>query len=226
MTGEIICGDCLDVMGEIPSDSVDLIVTDPPYKLSQTYSNIIDADNLSSVASILKSFPEMHRVLKPGRYLVCYYDNRLLPFLFEAVRNMPLIYTRSIYLYRKWGQAHRVSGWMRTTDPVAFFIKPGTQFTPNDTSHATHHDCYVKTRAEQINTHHPAQKPLGMVQDIIKWCSNPNELVLDPYSGSGTTCLAAKLLQRNYMGIDTSQEYCEMARCRLDGMQQTLEDLA
>ena len=125
----------MNIIQGMDNNSVDLILTDPPYKLTQTYGSGIDGDNLIAVASILRTIPEMYRILKPGRLLVCCYDNRILPFLFEATRHTPFVYKRSIYLYRKWGQAHRVGGWMQTTDPIAFFNKQGQPFVPINNSH-------------------------------------------------------------------------------------------
>ena len=212
---EIIHGDCIDIMKDMPDESVDFIITDPPYKLTQTYGTSVDSDNLIAVANILKSFPEMYRILKPGRYLVCCYDNRILPFLFEASRHTQFTYTRSIYLYRRWGAAHRVHGWMQTTDPIAFFVTEGKRFNPPSNTHKVKHDCYVKDTKENDFTGHPAQKPLELFKDIVAWCSKPGEVVLDPYVGSGTSCLATKLLGRNYIGIDNSLKYCNMARNRI-----------
>ena len=72
----------------------------------------------------------------------------------------------------------------------------------------------MKSSAEKESFGHPAQKPLELMSDIVKHCSNEGDVVLDPYAGSGTTCLAAKTLLRNYIGIDTSEEYCKTARNR------------
>ncbi len=118
---KIICGDCLEVMKGIPGGSVDLVLTDPPYKISQKYSGGVDADNLIAITSIIKMMPQISRVLKPNRFVAIFYDNRILPFLFEAVKNTNLIYRKQIFLYRRWGNAHRWVGWMQCTDPICFF---------------------------------------------------------------------------------------------------------
>jgi DNA modification methylase len=64
--------------------------------------------------------------------------------------------------------------------------------------------------------YHPTQKPLGVMMWILERYSNPNDLIFDPFCGSGTTCVAAKRLGRRYIGIDISEEYCEIARKRLE----------
>jgi len=84
-----------DLLSKLSADSIDLVVTDPPYKVSQNYGAGVDADNLMGVASILRTFPEISRVLKDGRFFVCFYDNRILPFLFEAIRGTDLVYRKT-----------------------------------------------------------------------------------------------------------------------------------
>jgi DNA modification methylase len=63
---------------------------------------------------------------------------------------------------------------------------------------------------------HPTQKPEGLMEWCIEKASNPNDLIFDPFCGSGTTCVAAKRLGRRYIGIDISPEYCDIARKRLE----------
>jgi hypothetical protein len=67
----------------------------------------------------------------------------------------------------------------------------------------------------EIRYEHPTQKPLSLFLTLVKENSNPNDLILDPFCGSGTTCVAAKMLGRRYIGIDISEEYCEISRKRL-----------
>ena len=211
----IICGNCLDVMKDWPDNSVDLVVTDPPYKVSQKYGGGVDADNLMGVASILRTIPEMSRVLKPHRFAVICYDNRILPFLFEATKGTDLIYRKQLYLYRRWGNAHRWVGWMQTTDPICIFVNGHSKPFAPEIKGQVKHDCYVKDKPEAESYGHPAQKPLGLMEDIITWLSNPDEIVLDCYSGCGTTLKAADNLGRRYIGIDISPEYCKIAEERL-----------
>ena len=210
---QIVQGDCLEVLKGFPDNSIDLVLTDPPFKVSQMYGGGVDADNLINVSSILQVFPQISRILKPSRFFVSFYDNRILPFLFHTVRGTDLVYRKSIYLYRRWGNANRWLGWMQCTDPICFFVKGHSEsFTPNKMKGKVHHDTYVKSRPESINTGHPAQKPLDILRDIITWCSEKGEIVLDPYAGSGVTCIASKQLDRHFIGIDISLEFCEMSR--------------
>jgi DNA modification methylase len=74
---------------------------------------------------------------------------------------------------------------------------------------------YMRSTKDKIAYQHPAMFPEILVErHIISW-SNENDIILDPFVGSGTTCKMAKLLNRNYIGIDISDEYCEIARQRI-----------
>jgi len=206
----LLQGDCMDVLPDMQDESIDLVLTDPPYKVSQTYGGGTDADNLINVASIIKTVPHISRVLKTGKFAVFFYDNRILPFLFEASRDTDLVYRRSIYLYRRWGNANRWMGWMQCTDPICFFVKGHSKpFSPK-VKGRVHHDCYVKKGPEKEGTGHPAQKPLNIIKDIVLWCSNQYDTVLDPYLGCGVVMKACQILNRNCIGIEIRQEYCRM----------------
>jgi len=217
-------GDCLEVMKDIDSESIDLVITDPPYKLTQKYGNSIDSDNLMAVASIINSLKQIDRVLKQGRYAVIFYDNRILPFLFEAIKGTNLRYKRQIFLYRRWGTAHKTFKWMGCTDPVIIFQKGDEKpFNPKEMGQIKH-DCYIKASPEKETFGHPAQKPLEICEDIITAFSDKGEIVLDPYVGSGSIIEGCKNLNRNFIGIELSPEYCEIANKRIDKLSSKQED--
>lgn len=207
--------DCLEGLKQIPDNSVDLIVTDPPYKLSQKYGTSVDPDNIMGVSSIMVSMIEFGRILKEGRFAVIFYDKRILPLLFQAVKNTKLRYDDQIFLYRRWGTAHKRNGWMSCTDPVIIFKKGESKPFRPDHKVKTKHDTYIKSSPEKINYNHPAQKPMEIVRDIINQFSNEKELVCDPYVGSGTTTAVCNQLGRNFIGFEMSEEYCKIANKRL-----------
>jgi site-specific DNA-methyltransferase (adenine-specific) len=72
------------------------------------------------------------------------------------------------------------------------------------------------TEGNKLKLQHPATFPDKLAADLILCFSEPNDIVLDPMCGSGTTCVMSKRHQRRYIGIDIGQEYCEIARKRLD----------
>jgi site-specific DNA-methyltransferase (adenine-specific) len=207
--------DCLDFMRTMPDKSVDAVITDPPYKISQMYGGGVDADNLMAVSSIFRTLPEIDRILKPSGFAVICYDNRILPFLFEAVKGTELIYRKQVFLYRRWGIANRWVGWMQTTDPICIFVKGHNKpFSPKIKGKVKH-DCYIKAKPESETTGHPAQKPLEMFEDFVIWCSNEGDTIFDPYMGSCTTGIACLKHDRNFIGIDNNESYFNIAERRI-----------
>lgn len=80
-----------------------------------------------------------------------------------------------------------------------------------------------KNKEDQESKDHPAPFPMALARDHIKSWTNEGDIVLDPLNGSGTTCLAALQLNRDYIGIDISKEYCELAQKRIDNFKNQLK---
>lgn len=210
---EIVHGDAFDVLSELESDSIDMIFSDPPYKIAQDYGTTIDADRLCSVASIMKTVPQMARVLKPGRFAALFYDNRILPLLFDAVRGTGLIYQRQLFVYRA-NSVHAFCwhGWMNCTDPICLFVKGGAKrFQPTDKPKVKH-DCYTRVTMNDVRSGHPAQKPEDVCQHIVEWCSDAGESILDPYCGGASIGRAAIAAGRRYVGIEINEQWVDMAK--------------
>ena len=81
---------------------------------------------------------------------------------------------------------------------------------------------HAPNRQNKQQNHHPTVKPIKLMSYLIMLASREGDIVLDPFVGSGTTCIAAQNLNRKYIGIDKSEEYCKIARARLKQVQQTL----
>lgn len=114
------------------------------------------------------------------------------------------------------------------TDPVCFFVKGHNKpFYQGKIKAQVKHDCYVKASPEKENTGHPAQKPLEIVEDIITWCSEEGDTVLDPYLGSGSIAIASKKLKRKFIGFEVEENYIEIVKKRLENLdkQETQETL-
>lgn len=205
-------GDALAVLRELPTASVDAVITDPPYKLSQEYGATTDPDNLLAVASLWPVAPEMFRVSKPGAVCAMFYDTRILPLALETMRDAGWKYLRALTLYRRWGQASLMAGWMSTSDFVLIFAKPGAK---HHFYGKPMHDVYVRDKAEPVSFGHPAQKPLQHTRHIVSNVCPLGGTVLDPYMGSGTTGEAALLEGRGFVGIETVAHFAEVAKRRI-----------
>jgi site-specific DNA-methyltransferase (adenine-specific) len=216
LLGKIVCGDAYSVLSGLPDNSVDMVFTDPPYKIAQDYGTNIDADRLCSVASIMKTMLEIGRVLKPGRFCAVFYDNRILPLLFDAVRGTQLIYQRQLFVYRS-NSVHAFCwhGWMNCTDPICLFVKGGEKrFRPANPPNVKH-DCYTRSKMNPDRSGHPAQKPEDVAQHIIEWCCDKDEIVLDPYCGGGSLLRAARLAGRQIAGIEANKKWRDVAQAHV-----------
>ena len=216
---KILQGDCLEIMKTMSEESIDLAFFDPPFKLSQSYSTSVDADNLLDVASIVQCSIELKRIVKKGKFACVIYDNRILPLVLKAFRDNGWKYLRFITLYRKTGSAFCMHGWMSTSDVILLFQNGEGK---EKYFGKCHHDVYTKSKMEIEGFGHPAQKPLDICMDIVQRLSQEGDIVLDPYCGSGTIPVACKILGRVGIGIDSSKEYCQIARERLSATPRTL----
>lgn len=210
---DLIQGDCLEKMKDIPDGSVDCAIFDPPYKLSQKYTTSVDSDNLLAVSSIYPSAIELSRIVKKGNFACVVYDNRILPLVLDAFKNAGWKYTRCLTFYRRAGSASNMCGWMSTSDLILLFQNGSGKLNFYG---KCSHDVYVKDKLEKEGFGHPAQKPIWLMEDLIQRLSKENDTILDPFMGSGTTGVACKNLNRNFIGIELDPTYFEIAKKRIE----------
>lgn len=207
MSIELKNGDCLELLKELPNNSVDLCLTDPPYKLSQKYTSVTDSDNVIAVASIYLCAVELKRVVKHGKFCIIFYDNRLLPMALDAFKKAGWKYVRALTYYRREGSAHMMCGWMSTSDFILIFQNgDGKMEFFGD----CHHDVYVRMGREKISFNHPAQKPEWVIEHIIQRVTQEGDTILDPYFGSGTVPSVAKSLGRNCIGYELEKQFYDI----------------
>lgn len=187
--GKLYHGDCLEIIPLL--EPVDLVLTDPPFKISQTYTANVDADNLSAISKIWPVGKELYNITKEGSYFAMFYDTRILPVALEAMRWSKWKYLRGLTFYRRWGNANKLYGWMSTSDFILIFRKPSESrylFYSND----WRHDVYIKDRPEESGAHHPAQKPISDVEHLTNHLCPQKGVVVDPFLGSGTTAVVCE----------------------------------
>jgi modification methylase len=229
---KIICGDCLDVMRQIPDETVDLVVTSPPYNLKNSTGNGMKdgrGGKWSNAALIngythhddcmphekyvawqVNCLKEMYRVLKKDGAI--FYNHKwrvqdgILQDRQDIVKSFPV---RQIIIWRRKGGINFNAGYFLPTYEVIYLIpKPDFKLAPKANAWG---DVWEFT--QEMKNGHPAPFPITLIERIIS--STTAELILDPFMGSGTTAVVAKGLKRNFIGIDISPDYCEGARNRL-----------
>jgi len=195
---QIICGDCLEIMKDWPDGCVDLVLTDPPYGIN--YEN--QKPNYTDYGKIIN-------------------DDKILNFSVLYKIGIEIVIFGANNFYSELPKLDKF-GWIvwdkRCCDKADKAL--GSPFEIAFTTKERYYKFYRVQHGGRVNSDkgkrfHPTQKPILLMQKILMDFTNPNDLILDPFCGSGTTCVAAKVLGRRYIGIDISPEYCKIAEDRL-----------
>jgi len=207
---KIINGDCVSIMKQMPDACLDLIVTSPPYNLKKSVGNNCAMPHDEYVQWQKKCLFEMFRLLKDDGAI--FYNHRwcvqagILQDRQDIVSGFPV---RQIIIWRtETGSDYDPGSFLSTYDVIYLIAKPEFKLTPEANSHG---DIWDFPR--EVNNIHPTPFPVALIERIIS--STYARLILDPFSGSGTTAVAAALLDRNYIGIELSPEYCNLSEQRL-----------
>lgn len=203
---QIIYGDCLEVMKEFPNESIDFILTDPPFGIGK--KEIVGDKSLDTYK---KSLPLMEKVLKNNSWFITFASMGLLPkVLEETTRFFEYIWLGFIYYSNMQRIMHSPVGFTKISLFLVFKKgQPKKHYFLRDVLVFT----YGSYEKEIIG--HPSPKPLKSVCELIKFGSNKNDIILDPFVGSGTTCIGAKKLRRQFIGIEIDSLYHELACQRL-----------
>ena len=229
-----ICGDVLAELKNFPDKSIDLVVTSPPYNLKNSTGNGMKngtGGKWSSAALIngystyddnmpydeyinwqRKCLAEMMRVLRNDGAIFYNHkwrvQNGLIQDRHEIVAGFPV---RQIIIWRRKGGINFNPGYFLPTYEVIYMIaKPDFRLVPRANAYGD-----VWEFPQEMKNKHPAPFPVALVERIIS--STNAKTILDPFMGSGSTAVAAKNLGRDFIGIEISEEYCEMSRQRLSG---------
>ena len=225
---KIICGDCLDIIKQLPDKSVDLILTDPPYGVNYC-SNWTDRkeklqnDKFADWKIMLpKMLTEFKRILTDtGCCCCCGGGGGKTPvtavFTIEAIKHFHLIQTLVWHKYIGLGWKYRpayenIVVLSKDKDNYSFYDK--TRKCSNVITGINQQIPRYDSSPGGIDDH-PTGKPVRLMRHLLEIHSKRGDLVLDPFLGSGTTAVAAKELGRRFIGIEISEKYCKIARQRL-----------
>ena len=205
-TNRIMCGDCRDVMREMPSASVDLVVTDPPYQVGNRSRDGRGFRNDDNALWLLPAFAQVGRVLKRDRFCVSFYGwNKADRFLaaWKAAGLYPVGHLVWVKDY------HSKERFVRYSHESAYLLAKGNPPKPRIALRDVLDWRYTG------DTLHPTQKPVMAILPLILAYSQVGDIVLDPFAGSGTTAVAAAALGRRYIGIELEPQYARIAEERL-----------
>ena len=256
---KIHCGDNCDLLGQLPRECIDLVVTSPPYDDLRTYGG--HSWDFFGVAWQLK------RVLKPGGVIVWVVADATKDGSETGTSMEQALHFKRLGLNLHDTMIYKQAGTGAKGSNLAYWqaweymlvVSKGRPKTVNrlaDRANAkagkvaasgnSRKVAEVGTRAERgrrivpefsvrqnvwefpahdgERTNHPAPFHIALARDHIATWSNPGDVVLDPFSGSGTTAKAAKELGRMFIGLEISPEYCEIAERRVAHGTLALED--
>ena len=241
---ELIQGDCLEKMKDIPDGSVDMVLADPPYGTTACkWDNVIPfdlmwerlnkliKDNGAIVLFGSEPFSSALRMSNIKNYKYDWVWEKDKGTNFAISNKQPLRKTENISVFYKKqpfydSQGDKLDKPYKHTLPI-FKSKSSNGAGEHNLNedgtrkyvHYTHskkHNLIYFSRESQINSLHPTQKPLPLIEYLIKTYTNEGETVLDFTMGSGTTGVACKNLNRNFIGIELDSEYFKIAEKRIN----------
>jgi site-specific DNA-methyltransferase (adenine-specific) len=203
---QVIQGDCIDVMQSMPSESIGFVVTDPPYLVNYHPRDGRRCANDDNASWLLPAFQELYRVLKPDRFCVTFYG---WPWIDQFMAAWKQCGFRPVS-HLVWVKSHcSREGYTRSYHEVGFLLAKGKPRRPAQPLRD------VLSWQYTGNEFHPNQKPVLGIVPIVETYSTRNDIVLDPFAGSGTTGLAALICGRRFILIENVEHHCQTARARL-----------
>ena len=202
----VITGDCLKLLPLLPASSVDMVLTDPPYLVNYHSRDGRGVPNDDTDAWLLPAFTELYRVLKRDRFCISFCgfthaEKFLLAWKAVGFRVLEHLIWRKRY--------PSSTGFVRRYHEQAYLLAKGEPRRPRMLVPSVLDWRYTENRL------HPTQKPVGALMPLILAYSEPRDIVLDPFAGSGSTAVAAEILGRRFIAIEMSEQYARAARERL-----------
>ena len=239
-------GDCLNVLPSLPAESLDLIFADPPYNIGKRFAEFEDVwpNDGSYAAWCYAWLDQCIRVLKPTGSLYVMTSTQAMPYLDLWLRERLAVLSRIVWHYDSSGvQARKRYGSLY--EPILFAVKDPKSYTFNVADieveartgavrklidYRKNVPAVYKTTKVPGNTwyiprvryrmpeyeEHPSQKPEALMERIIKASSNAGDVVLDPFSGTFSTCAVAQRLGRRSIGIESQIQYVKIGLRRLE----------
>jgi adenine-specific DNA-methyltransferase len=193
-----IQGDCEQVMSGFPSNAVDFILTDPPYlvgftdRTGRTIANDKQGDWLLPVSK------EMFRVLKPNSLAVSFYAWNRVDLFMQAWKAAGFRVVGHVVFTKTYASKSAFVGYRHES---AYILAKGRPPLPEKLLPDVMPWQYTGNR------HHPTEKPVSVLRPLIESFTQPGSIVLDPFAGSGSTCVAAEQAGRRWIGIELMEQY-------------------
>ena len=221
---KLICGDCMEQLKNFADNSIDLIVTDPPYRTTSR-GNCLGGGmfkkkiNLKGQVFAYNNIdcteyaPEFYRVLKDGGHCYVMTNHVNLVNILNVFINSGFHFIKSLI----WDKQNKIVGtyYMSQFEYILFFRKGrGVKINHCGTSDILSVP-NKKTKDENGKNYHDTEKPIELMKILIDNSSKENDIVLDPFMGIGSAGIACKELNRRFIGIEIDKNYFDIAEKRI-----------
>ena len=230
---DLKCGDCLELMKDLPNNSVDLVIIDPPYdfmtkhqsnnyseagafgKLGRTYHSELENSSIIKGIDIKKILDELCRIMKKINIYIWCNKEQIFDYLdyFHA-------YNFDLLAWHKTNPVPTCNNkYLSDTEYLLFFREQGVKIYG---SYETKKKYYITpTNKEDKQLYkHPTIKPLNIIENLVINSSKENDTILDCFMGSGTTGVACVKLNRNFIGIEIDEHYFKIAKERIEKVEE------
>ena len=229
--------DSLQALKKIDSNSIDLVITSPPYNKNYWLRNrnqkgkrIINYDSIGDtlkpidyISQQKEILSELVRIIKPTGSI---FYNHIDIFHKHNTIHPSYVYDFNVKQVIVWDRGNTPkldkSYFLPTTEWI-FWIKKDWNSIPFFDKSKSEHNKNIWRINKESNNSHPAPFPIELVDNIVKSCSEEGSIVLDCYMGSGTTAVSCAKLNRNFIGIEISEEYCKIANRRINDFNSQLK---
>lgn len=222
---ELLNDDCLTILKDISTNSIDLVITDPPYKLNKTTGSMTSSSksdrwqgnlragdktaNITNAIQFSEWLPEVYRVLKENSHCYVWVNDKNLVDLCNDAEKVGfrlhniLVWKKNNCTPNRW--------YMKNCEFIVFLHK-GKSFPIKNLGDAQLFECDNINGKDKL---HPTQKPITYLERLILNSSNELDIVLDPFMGSGSTGVACINTNRKFIGIELNNTYYEIAKNRI-----------
>jgi site-specific DNA-methyltransferase (adenine-specific) len=213
-------GDCLEIMKDIPDESIDLVLIDPPYLMSyktnrrkdknHDFCNEILGDNDKDLINNI--FPELFRVLKNNSALYIFCNSNKIDFFKIIVEKYFKLKNIIVWVKNNWTAGDLKAAYGKQYEFIILANKGRKLLNGKRLT-----DVWSGFKKVSGNNQlHQNQKPVALLEQCIIKHSNENQVVLDCFSGSGSTGIACLNTNRKFIGIEKDEKYFEIAKNRIE----------
>ena len=204
--GTLILGDCIDKMRCMPSRSIDLVMTDPPYLVNYQSRDGRSIANDQDGSWLQPVFTEVYRLLKPNSFAISFYGWNKVDEFMNAWRQSGFRVVGHVTFIKKYASSQ---SYLAYSHESAYLLAKGNPAKPAEPIRDVIEFRYTGNKL------HPTQKPVAPLRQLIRSFSKPGDVVLDPFAGSGSTAVAAFLEKREFCAVEKMPRYFNIAHQRL-----------